>query len=284
MSATRKAKRLPRLTSVGRVTVFGTLGCVLIAVLFNLITFSDMPAEVRFRGVISGIALPILLCVPMFFHVSVRLRQLAQTNRRLDLLARTDSLTACLNRGAFITRVEGVLTGETRPERGALLMVDADNFKSINDIYGHSVGDDALTIIARSIRAVLRAGDMVGRMGGEEFAVFLPGLNETQAALVAERVRRAVNLAVFQPDGKQRPLSVSVGGVSYERTASFHELFRIADQRLYSAKQAGRNRSILVSLEDHPLIDMPMAPANADTGTYPMTAVAPSARAAAAGA
>jgi diguanylate cyclase (GGDEF)-like protein len=250
-----------RLTSVGRLTMFGTLACMAIAVLFNFIAFIDLPPEARLRGLLSAVALPILIGTPLFFRIGMRMRQLSRTNLRLDLVSRTDSLTACLNRGAFIAQVDDLLTGDNRPSRGALLMVDADNFKAVNDIYGHSMGDEALTIIARSIRAVLRSGDLVGRMGGEEFAVFLPEVSDTHAELVAERIRRAVNLAVFQPDGRQRPLSVSVGGVAFERHASFHDLFRIADQRLYGAKQAGRNRSVVVSLEDHPFIDLKAVPA-----------------------
>ena len=73
---------------------------------------------------------------------------------------------------------------------------------------------------------------------------------------VAERIRRSVNLAIFAPDGKQRSLSVSIGGVAFEGPASFSELFRIADQRLYGAKQTGRNRVTVVHVADHPFIDL----------------------------
>jgi diguanylate cyclase (GGDEF)-like protein len=135
-------------------------------------------------------------------------------------------------------------------------MIDADNFKAINDLFGHDAGDEALTIIARSIRAVLRAGDLVGRMGGEEFGVFLPGADQQSAHAVAERIRRSVNLAVFAPDGRQRSLSVSVGGVVFTGQAAFSDLFRIADQRLYGAKQTGRNRVTIVHVDDHPFVDM----------------------------
>ena len=135
-------------------------------------------------------------------------------------------------------------------------MIDADNFKAINDLFGHEAGDEALTIIARSIRAVLRAGDLVGRMGGEEFGVYLPGVDQRGAEAIAERIRRSVNLAVFAPDDRQRTLSVSIGGAVFEGPASFSALFRIADQRLYGAKQTGRNRVTVVHVDDHPFIDL----------------------------
>ena len=239
--------------SVIRWTVFGTAACVLVSVTFNAVFFEDMGTEALHRAIVSAMVLPILLGAPLFFYLSLRLRGLAITNRRLGLVARTDSLTACLNRGAFASKVTETL--EARGT-GALLMIDADNFKTINDLYGHEAGDEALTIIARSIRAVVRPGDLVGRMGGEEFAVFLPGVDQTTAEAVAERIRRSVNLAIFTPDGRQRTLSVSFGGVAFDRPATFSELFRIADQRLYGAKQSGRNCSAVVHVADHPFVEL----------------------------
>ena len=243
-------------SSVGRWTLFGTTACVLISVIFNAVMFGDLGSVALRRSIISATVLPILLGLPLFFYMSLRLRGLAITNVRLGLVARTDSLTACLNRGAFTSKVSTLLAQRAANASGALLMIDADNFKAINDLFGHDAGDEALTIIARSIRTILRAGDLVGRMGGEEFGVYLPDVDERNATIIAERIRRSVNLAVFAPDGKQRPLSVSIGGVAFAGPSSFSELFRIADQRLYGAKQTGRNRVTVVNVNDHPAIDL----------------------------
>lgn len=239
-------------SSVGRWTVFGTLACVLVSVVFNALMFDDLGQRALQRSLLSAVILPILLGGPLFFYLSSRLRGLAITNVRLGLVARTDSLTACLNRGAFTAKVTSLLAERTD---GALLMIDADNFKAVNDMYGHDMGDEALTIIARSIRAVLRAGDLVGRLGGEEFGVFLPGANQRAAEAIAERIRGSVNLAAFAPDGQQQTLSVSIGGAVFDGPVSFSDLFRIADQRLYGAKQTGRNRATVVHITDHPLIE-----------------------------
>lgn len=243
-------------SSVGRWTLFGTLACMAISVSFNALIFGDLGHPALHRSIISAVVLPMMLGVPLFFYMSMRVRGLAILNLRLGLVARTDSLTACLNRGAFTSKVSDLLADIPPEGGGALLMIDADNFKSINDVFGHDAGDEALTIIARSIRTILHAGDLVGRMGGEEFSVYLPGVDQRGAEATAERIRRSVNLAVFAPHGKQRSLSVSIGGVAFEGPAVFTELFRVADQRLYGAKQTGRNRVTVVHANDHPAVEL----------------------------
>jgi len=133
---------------------------------------------------------------------------------------------------------------EARLRSGALLVVDVDHFKSINDTYGHDYGDRALKAIAASIRNAVRNGDMVGRLGGEEFGVLLAGADPGQARAIAERIRSSVADTVFA-SGNARPISVSVGGVTFRKPASYEALFRAADRQLYDAKGAGRNRVML---------------------------------------
>jgi diguanylate cyclase len=153
-----------------------------------------------------------------------------------------------MNRAAFSTLVDAYLKQVRSAEQrasGALLIIDADNFKAVNDRYGHDRGDEALVTIAQSIKSMIRAPDIVGRLGGEEFGVFLPGANSDQAERVAERIRSTVNDVSFLPDGTAHPLSVSVGGAVFGATLPFAELFRLADQQLYAAKQRGRNRVVI---------------------------------------
>lgn len=238
-------------SSVSRWTIFGTLACIAVSVAFNALIFADLGQEALRRSILSATALPILMGAPLFLFVSLRLRGLAMVNQRLGVVARTDSLTTCLNRGAFIARAS--LLMKKKPG-GALLMIDADNFKLINDRFGHDAGDKALTVIARSIRTILRPGDLVGRLGGEEFGVYLPGADEREAGAIAERIRRSVNLSAFAPTVRQYPLSVSIGGVAFEGDATLADLLRTADQRLYSAKNSGRNRVRLVAVDDQPEI------------------------------
>ena len=243
-------------TSVGRWTLFGTLACVLASTGLTALVFGDLSGELAWRLLISATILPIIIGAPLFFYFSLRIRGLAIANARLGRVARTDSLTACLNRGAFTSRIETWLRDPASASCGALLMIDADHFKAINDLFGHDKGDEALTIIARAIRSNLRNGDIVGRMGGEEFGVFLPGVTQFQAQTVAERIRKSVEEADFRPHGERRDLSVSIGGAAFVETTSFSQLFRIADQHLYGAKHAGRNTASVAQVEDHPVINL----------------------------
>lgn len=256
MMSAKAIDALQSWSSVRRWTFFGTTGCVLVSVTFNALLFGDLGASALHRSLISATLLPTILGMPLFFYLSMRMRGLAVVNRRLGMVARTDSLTSCLNRGAFTSKINALLEEQDQQGTGALLMIDADNFKSINDVFGHDKGDEALTIIARSIRSVLRAGDLVGRMGGEEFAVYLPGVDGQDAEAIAERIRYSVDLADFAPNGRQRHLSVSIGGAVFQGPVNFSQLFRIADQHLYAAKQTGRNRVTIVRANDHPIIEL----------------------------
>lgn len=228
-----------------RWTVLGTLGCSAIAVITNFLIFRDLGPEAVERAIWSAILIPIIEAGPLFFYLTLKLRELAVANHKLNEVASTDFLTDCLTRGAFSSQVDAWLAGdanEARRGKGGFLVVDADHFKTINDRFGHDQGDEALRIIAGSIRSVLRSGDVVGRLGGEEFGVFLPGASPQNAAEIAERIRRAIQNASFAPNGRKCKLSVSVGGATFDDHIPFSDLFRIADQRLYDAKNAGRNR------------------------------------------
>jgi len=125
-----------------------------------------------------------------------------------------------------------------------MLLIDADHFKKINDQWGHPTGDVALKSITDAIRSSLREHDIVGRIGGEEFAVFLPGANEEEALMVAERIRTAVEKVVFVPGerAERYPLTVSIGGVAKLGDASLSQIMTIADRKLYQAKESGRNK------------------------------------------
>ena len=227
------------------VTLAITAVCMMASLSVDTFNFDAMSEVIRQREVLADLLLPLLLVAPASYFLMSKLRKLALAHEQLTQFASTDALTSVLNRGAFTALVEAYLhevKSAERETRGALLVVDADNFKSINDDYGHDRGDEALKIIAGAIRGALRKPQIVGRIGGEEFAVFLPGSSPGVAEAVAERIRTSVNGAAFTPDGTQRTLSVSVGGAVFENCMPFPEIFRKADQQLYAAKHSGRNR------------------------------------------
>jgi diguanylate cyclase len=227
------------------VTIVGTLVCMAAAVYVDSFTFGTLDRGQLLHAILVDLLLPLGLAAPMLGFLMTKLRELAIAKHDLTLLASTDSLTAVLNRGAFTMIVDSYLEKVQAAQiagLGALLVVDVDNFKGINDRFGHDRGDVALKLIAKAISTAVRGIDLVGRIGGEEFGVFLPGLSVSDAEVVAERIRNSVATADFQPQGSPYPLSVSVGGASFLNYVPYDQLFHVADQRLYLAKERGRNR------------------------------------------
>ena len=163
--------------------------------------------------------------------------------RQLEHLSRADPLTGLGNRRAF----DETLTAELARARRAgtpvgLLVIDVDHFKAFNDRHGHQAGDDALMSVAGVLQREARAEDRACRVGGEEFAVLLPGADEAAAMAVAERIRRGVERLPAQ-----EPITVSLGVASTTGDDDPDALFAQADSRLYAAKEAGRNRVVGVS-------------------------------------
>lgn len=163
-------------------------------------------------------------------------------NQQLKILATRDPLTGCLNRRAFFQEFE-LHWAASKQGNGPLscVMVDVDHFKSINDRFGHSVGDQVLQHVASTLRSMVRKRDLVCRYGGEEFCILLPGIDLDDGVQVAERVRAALAAA---PCG-QVAVTASLG-VSAVRLGAGQpsELLDQADKALYCAKHAGRNRVI----------------------------------------
>jgi diguanylate cyclase (GGDEF)-like protein len=182
------------------------------------------------------------------FVVMIQLRVQA----RLDRLANHDPLTGLLNRRAFRRRVVKTLRGASRQSgAGSLLLMDLDRFKQLNDHFGHLAGDRVLRAFADELKARLPAEAIVGRFGGDEFCVLLPGNTVAQAAHHAECIRSATEqLAVLIGPIIIR-VQVSIGIGELPPNLSFNELLRRADRALYQAKSAGRNNiSGLVASEE----------------------------------
>ncbi|RVA72117.1 diguanylate cyclase [Mesorhizobium sp. M7A.F.Ca.CA.001.11.2.1] len=179
-----------------------------------------------------------------------RVAELAKANDRLVLLARTDPLTGISNRRWMTETLERLWGSDKRCLAGAaMLMCDIDNFKKLNDHLGHAEGDRCLEKVATILKEnVRRDRDHVARYGGEEFLVLLPGVNEEEAAAVAERMRKSVEAAALPNPGSRvsRWVTLSIGvAVQTSEAISPEQLQQRADAALYLAKQTGRNRVLL---------------------------------------
>ncbi|MBS1191890.1 MAG: response regulator [Rhodocyclaceae bacterium] len=175
-----------------------------------------------------------------------------ELERRLEEEARTDALTGCANRRHFLELAEHEMARFRRyGGEMSLLMLDLDHFKAINDANGHHAGDLTLMELVRVCRATLREEDVVGRLGGEEFAVLLPQTGRDKAIEAAERLRHAVAKAeVPVPEGQPVHFTTSIGVATLTPAdASIDMLLGRADQALYEAKGAGRNRVVAASAQ-----------------------------------
>ncbi len=167
-------------------------------------------------------------------------------DRKMEQLAAIDSLTGLVNRRAFFERTASarVLASRQRHQI-ALLMLDIDHFKSINDMYGHAVGDQALCVFSKAALGALRDPDILGRLGGEEFAVALPGTDLVGAVQAAERMRAAVKAVHVPGCHPEHVLTVSIGVVLIDPHEHINAALARADRALYAAKTTGRDRGAI---------------------------------------
>lgn len=166
--------------------------------------------------------------------------------KRLIDMATRDELTGLINRREFFTIAAHE---EERAKREghvvSVMMLDADYFKKINDTYGHAAGDDVLRDLAANCRKIFRKTDVVGRYGGEEFAVMLPGAEEKMARVIAERIRSSIENSTVIVDDEDISYTVSIGiACATGKDVRIEELLDRADRALYTAKAEGRNRAV----------------------------------------
>ena len=157
--------------------------------------------------------------------------------------AAIDTLTGLATRRAFMERAQrNLVSCADRAAPLALIMFDLDHFKRINDSYGHAAGDRVLQTFARIARGRLRASDFIGRLGGEEFAVVMPGTSARVAGHIADRIRRAFVESTLATGDQSVRTTVSGGIAAAEAGATLEQLLSAADAALYRAKAKGRNR------------------------------------------
>jgi diguanylate cyclase (GGDEF)-like protein len=246
----------------GTVVAAGVIFLLVNTVLITVAVFSSMrgaalrealaePGDYAFEAATIGlgvlmawaiadwpVAALLVAAITLVLHRSVLIRHLREK-------ARTDGKTGLLKADAWAESVTTVLA--RRSHSASLLMIDIDHFKQVNDEYGHLVGDEVLCAVADTLKAEVRACDLVGRYGGDEFVVFLPATPAVDAMAIAERIRRQVTKNT--PDSivdSSVSIGVSAGGdESGDEVGSLDDLLHAADLALYEAKDAGRNRSAM---------------------------------------
>lgn len=233
-----------------------TIGILRSTVLFTLISMALSHAICILIAVVTGnienyigrdafmaTFVPLLVSPPMAFVVLSLLLEIERLRQHLELLSEVDPLTGVANRRRFTElgdHAHSVAVDKSQPL--TLLMIDADHFKSINDRFGHHVGDVVLQQIAHRCGSVLRSTDILARIGGEEFVALLPSLDFRDALAIAERLRVRICEDPIVTDGNMITVTVSIGASSVEATGSLHEMMRKADEMLYRAKAQGRNQ------------------------------------------
>jgi diguanylate cyclase (GGDEF)-like protein len=192
--------------------------------------------------VVAGIVSTLLLLGLIYYLMSRLIKKLEEARQMIEEIAITDQLTEVFNRRHIMSRLEEEFEQVKRLKKNvSCIMADIDNFKHINDSYGHLVGDQVLKAISHRIRNTVRAYDILGRYGGEEFLIIMPDTTLEEARGLAERIR----IRVKEEKVNTTTVTMSLGVVCVEESdRSLDDIIRRADQNLYSAKKAGKDRVV----------------------------------------
>lgn len=231
------------------VVIVSVVSCLLSELSVLLLYLQGGEGAFHLRNVVllAGIV-PLLISAPITAVVAQMSLALSRTQQQLKHLANTDPLTHLPNRRSFFSSAQRCLDQcSGRAESAALIVIDADHFKELNDSFGHAAGDKALVEIAEVLREHFRYTDLLCRVGGEEFAVLLPGLDLQTAQPLAQRIVKAVAARPITNDAAIIEYSISCGIADTLTNRDLPTLFKAADDAMYLAKQRGRNR---VALQD----------------------------------
>jgi diguanylate cyclase (GGDEF)-like protein len=206
-------------------------------------------------GMVQSVWLIVMSFEALLFTIAIAFILLAMAKERTEYRHRTaalvDPLTGVANRRSFLQDAEELRKRHTaRPRPNAVLLIDLDNFKSINDRFGHAVGDRVLQIFAEVAQDSIKAPDLVGRLGGEEFAAVFYDVGQERAAARAELIRTSFAEATAEVDGYPVSATLSIGMVfNLNAPLDVPDLLLQADQALYAAKECGRNRIVCSTLD-----------------------------------
>lgn len=196
------------------------------------------------QWLVAAILVPLIISPIVSYSVLSLAHRLNEAQEALRKAATTDLLTGIANRRYLLDHAMTVLSHAAhQPRPLSLLLIDIDHFKSINDTYGHAVGDEAIVAVTRACQSRLRSIDLFGRWGGEEFLVLLDGSDALGAWRVAEDLRAAVEAIQFPQCPSTLTISIGIAtATNLQDSKTFDRLLSAADRELYRAKKDGRNR------------------------------------------
>lgn len=208
----------------------------IVAIVF---TFAPAPHFESVTTQVLAIAaiIPLLITPPIAYVVLNLIRVQAESISKIDARIMFDMMTGVFNRNFFLDSIRAHKSG------GPMMIVDADHFKQINDTYGHAVGDEALRILGNALKQCVGSDGIVGRLGGEEFGIFMPGHSFADGVEKAEAICKAIRALEPFIAGKHVRLSVSIGCAFHRATHVIGHSMKHADDLLYQAKSGGRDQA-----------------------------------------
>ncbi len=238
--------RIGRFSTVAIITIATTVVSVaLTAIAATILT--NFTGPVNFGWAIAfAYVVPVVVTPMISWPLVGLLLQVHQSEEKMRDLASHDSLTGLLSRHAFLENGNSYISLAKRDQNlFSVLIIDLDHFKSINDKYGHPAGDAVLKLFADVVNSVSRNSDIIGRLGGEEFALVLPSTSSDEAVEFSHRLHQAIAKAVLKYKSNMIKYTVSIGLTSYhfDSDDTLDSLLADADIALYQAKNGGRNRT-----------------------------------------
>jgi diguanylate cyclase (GGDEF)-like protein len=235
--------------------IMGRVGLVCVTVIMTLMSALLSMFSFVFHVPNYDVHIFLAFVIPFFvtpafgFLTALSIRDLQRARKRASDLARLDALTGIANRRAFFDAAKKRCE-ESRPFKNsrAVLFIDIDHFKSINDSYGHDGGDAVLTHFAELLRACTRQHDLVARVGGEEFVVLIEDIEEPGLATIAAGIVACVRMTPVRFGAEEIRYTVSIGGAIAEIAASVDILLSVADKQLYMIKNDGRDNHRIIDL------------------------------------
>ena len=228
-----------------RTVAIFAVACILLSVAITWLAMELFADGLNTLGLLISIVVPALIAPTATWHTTGLILKIDRLEKEARNLATYDSLTTVMTRRAFMDSALSVMKVASRDHAPfSLMYLDLDDFKQINDTHGHPTGDQVLKECGEIIRNQVRACDLVGRIGGEEFALALTGTHLGGAMHLAEKLRRSIgqHTVQYKQQAIQCTVSIGVSATEWSQPLSFEQLCNEADKALYRAKKSGKNR------------------------------------------